>query len=84
VTGTATATNSTDTKTATADCTGGRKVIGGGYLTAGTVSNDGELAPVSDRASDDDTWSVTVTGDNPGNGDTWSLQAFAICLTAGT
>jgi hypothetical protein len=73
VVGTATANNGTSPKTAVANCSAGKKVVGGGWaITGGFFS-----AAVSDLPSDDDTWSVTAT-----SGGDWSLRAYAICVTA--
>ena len=78
VAGAVSASNSTTPKTVTADCTGGRKVLGGGYtFTAGTSG----LVARESRASDDDTWTVTVE-EVDGVGGAWSVQAFAVCATA--
>ena len=78
VAGAVSASNSTTPKTVTADCTGGRKVLGGGYaFTAGTSG----LVARESRAADDDTWTVTVE-EVDGVGGAWSVQAFAVCATA--
>ena len=78
MTGTASASNSNSPKTVTVDCTGGRKVLSGGYtFTAAT----GGLVVRESMASDDDTWTVTAEEvDNVGGN--WSVQAFAVCATA--
>ena len=90
VTGTPSASNATTPKTAVADCTGGRKVLGGGYdivVTDGpdggtTLDNIGEINVVINRASDDDTWTVTAAVDNAGDmDDNWALTAYAVCAT---
>jgi hypothetical protein len=78
VSGTVSATDSTSPKTATADCTGGQKVLGGGYTyTAGT----GSVVTTQNMATDDDTWTVIAEEIDPDN-DSWSVQAFAICADA--
>jgi hypothetical protein len=83
VIGTVSASNSSSPKTAAANCTAGKNVIGGGYVLAasGDVS---KLSVVSNWPSDGDTWSVTVREDvslftPAGN---WTVQAYAICITA--
>jgi hypothetical protein len=78
VDGTASASNSTTPKTVTAVCPAGSKVLGGGFeYTAGTNG----VAVTQSRATADDTW--TVTADEINNvPSSWSVQAFAICVTA--
>ena len=80
VTGTATTDNEL-VKSATATCTGGRKVVGGGY-TAENVSSLSAIAVTASYASSDTVW--TVTGDvTSTSGDTsFSLRAYAICVLA--
>jgi hypothetical protein len=53
-------------------------VISGGYtFTAGT----GGLVVRDNRASDDDTWTVTAE-EVDGVGASWQVQAFAVCAVA--
>jgi hypothetical protein len=80
VSGTTSASDGTDEKTATATCTGGRKVVGGGYKIVSTIA--GNPVPTITQATSDTVWSATAveTGGNP----TWSIQAFAVCATVGT
>lgn len=77
------ASNTTSPKTAVANCTAGKNVIGGGYVL--TAADDAsKLNVTSNWPSDGDTWSVTVREDvtwlNPAGN--WTVQAFAICITA--
>ena len=78
VVGTATATDTTDNKTATATCPAGKVVVGGGFLTAATTGL-GELTVYANRPTSDTVWSVSAVVDQGLR--TWSLQAFAVCLT---
>jgi len=64
---------STATNTASADCSTGKKVVGGGYV----ISGDDNADVLSNWPSDQDTW--TVTAKHKGSA---SLQAYAICVTA--
>jgi Collagen triple helix repeat (20 copies) len=77
VVGTATATNSTSPETATASCPAGKIVVGGGgVLTAGARAALTQSQPTSTT-----TWTVTAIEPTTVT-DTWSLQAFALCLTS--
>ena len=79
--GTASASNGTDPKTATATCTGSRVAIGGGYTATATTPGNVENVTVTEsRATSDTVWSVTADADNiTGN---WSIQAYVVCATS--
>jgi hypothetical protein len=72
-------TNTTDPKESTATCTGGRKVIGGGYVVEGTGL--GEVNVYENRPTSDTTWSVKATEDN--DNPSYAIQAYAICANVG-
>ncbi|HVH05259.1 MAG TPA: hypothetical protein VNE71_04580, partial [Myxococcota bacterium] len=77
-TGTISANDSNSPKTVTVDCTGGRKILSGGYtFSAGTAG----VGVRDNRAVDDDTWTVTAEEMDTGITGNWTLQAFAICAT---
>jgi hypothetical protein len=80
VVGTATATDTTAPKTATATCPAGKVAVGGGYAAAATAAEIGEMAVFANRSTSDTVWSVSATVDS-GPQVAWSLQAFAVCLT---
>ena len=80
VVGTATASDATEAKTATATCPAGKVAVGGGYLASAT-SGLGELAVIANRPTSDTVWSVSATQDSRAGLGNWSLQAFAVCLT---
>ena len=71
-------------QTATASCSAGKKVIGGGYeITRGTLvaSNQYKLALDYNRPNSALTgWEVRLT--DSGTGQTWGLTVWAICATA--
>jgi hypothetical protein len=71
-------TDSATSGTASVDCTGTKKVVGGGFLTTGS----GEIALVQSYPSDDNTWTVTAFVDNNGDLGAWSITAYALCTTA--
>ena len=71
-----------ETATATADCSSGKKALGGGYLIEDYYGypEEGPAATAS-YPSDDDTW--TVSGRFIGYhyfGD-WSIRAYVVCAT---
>jgi hypothetical protein len=72
--------DSTSEKTATADCTPGKKVIGGGFQT-NNRSVSGEVAIVENAPLDDDTWEVIGFNDTTASS-SYSLRAVVICATA--
>jgi hypothetical protein len=76
VSGSPTALDGNSPKNATADCPSGKVVVGGGYSASGID----DLAVTANGAATNSSWGVVAfeTGGNP----TWSLQAFAICVTA--
>ena len=66
-------------KTVTADCTLGKKVIGGGFLTE-SRSDSGEIAIALNGPIDDDTWQVVAGVDATSGGDeSFAIQAVVIC-----
>ena len=77
MTGTASATNSTTPKSSTAVCPAGKVVLGGGY----TVTATSGAVIRESRATANDTWTVSAFELN-NTSDNWSVQAFAICVTA--
>lgn len=81
VTGTATADDETTPKTATATCTGGRSVLGGGYLISG-VSSQTAILITQNYPSSSTVWTVTGTLSTTASDTPYALQAYAICGTA--
>jgi hypothetical protein len=79
VTGTASVSDATTPKTATAGCTGGRRALGGGYFVAG--SDRANIAVVENYPLSDTVWTVTAD-ESDGVGTSWSVQAYVICATA--
>jgi hypothetical protein len=81
VVGTATADNETFPKTATATCTGSKKLVGGGYLVS-AASASSEIVITASYPSSDTVWTTSGTVDsNTGGDESYSLQAYAICAT---
>ena len=76
--GTGGTTDSNGPKTATVDCTGTKKVLGGGYELSGGTANGMDLTFYDNRPLDDNTWTVTANETNNTNS-TWSIRAWAIC-----
>jgi hypothetical protein len=70
----ASASNGTDTKTVSVNCSSGKKLLGGGGLTS-----DSSVFIYASYPLDDDTWTVSAreTTGSP----TWSLTAWAICAS---
>jgi len=68
------ATDGANTKTISVNCSGGKKLLGGGGLTS-----DASVHIYASYPLDDDTWAVSAseTGSNP----TWTLTAWAICAS---
>ncbi len=64
-----------------ADCTAGKKVVGGGYEVS-SVSNAAEIAIENNFPSDNDTWSVTATNDSTAGDASFAIRAYALCVTA--
>ncbi|MGB8862069.1 MAG: hypothetical protein WCC60_22625 [Ilumatobacteraceae bacterium] len=83
---TGTASASTDlanggTKTVTAACPVGKKVVGGGGLLSFTTANEsGEVNIISSYPTSDTVWTVTAAVDNTQDVTTWTVTAFAVCL----
>ncbi len=76
IAGTATASNGTSPKTATASCSAGKVAVGGGHILTG---NQPERRPVvASYASADNTWTITAT--NYSGTGSWALQAFVVCV----
>jgi hypothetical protein len=73
------ANNSNSSKTTTATCTGGRRVLGGGFTQNGTPNPDIEF--VAAYPSSDTVFTVTAVEDSPVNGN-WTYTVWAICGTA--
>jgi hypothetical protein len=73
-------------KTATADCTPGKKVFGGGYEITGGSLSVAERAQINfyeNAPSDQDTWRVSAGEEgNLGGSTTWQIRAYALCATA--
>jgi hypothetical protein len=67
-----------------ATCTGGRKVVGGGFQALAASGSVAEITTTQNQPTSDTIWTVTASEDNGADVGNWSLQAFAICLTAGT
>jgi hypothetical protein len=61
------------------DCTGGRSVLGGGFIVAVESGSAAEITVYDSHATDSDTWSVTGAEDNDADVGNWSITAFAIC-----
>jgi hypothetical protein len=83
IVGTAPTADSTGPKTVTADCTAGRKAVGGGYeITGGniTTGDKAKLVFTDSRPLDADTWTVTAD-EAASNSSTWSIRAYVLCVT---
>ena len=81
VAGTTSATDSNEPKGSTANCSPGKKVLGGGYnVTSGTLSTDdrGSINFYANNPIDDDSWQV-IAGEEDDINTTWQIQAYAIC-----
>ncbi len=79
VVGTAVGPNDDNTKTATATCTGGRILVGGGALVTATSGDVGHISMTASYPSSATVWTATGhegIGWLVGN---WSIQAFALC-----
>ncbi len=76
VAGTVSASNS-NTKTATATCPQGQVVVSGGHAIGGSANT----TVTSSRATSDTTWSVTAAAVTYLGGN-FTIQAFAVCVTA--
>ena len=63
----------------TATCTGGRKVIGGGY--ALSAVSDSDVLVLASYPSTDDTWTVSANDLTSGGDHSYAIQAYAICAT---
>lgn len=81
VTGTATANDETTPKPATATCTGGRSVPGGGYLISG-VSSQTAILITQNYPSSSTVWTVMGTLSTTASDTPYALQAYTICGTA--
>jgi hypothetical protein len=68
-------------RTATATCTGGKKVVGGGFNTL-NVSDSRTIAITGSYPSSATVWTVKGTTEQSGASRSYSLQAYAICATA--
>jgi hypothetical protein len=68
-----TSANNSNNKTVTATCTGGRKVVGGGFL-----SNNASVGAQGSYASSATAWTVDAVelSNVPGN---WTITAYALC-----
>ena len=58
-----------------ADCTAGKKALGGGYLITAT-----SITVTANYPTDTDTWTITADESGTFNGD-WSVQAYVVCAT---
>jgi hypothetical protein len=65
---------------ATATCSAGRKVVGGGYLVTGTDPAADVVGVTENGPTSDTTWRVTVNL-SPGSTNPWTLTAYVICVT---
>jgi hypothetical protein len=71
--------NTTSPKTTSVSCTGGKKVLGGGYMVSAS-GNETQVTVTAGYPSANNTWTVTTvkTNGNP----SWSVTAYAICADA--
>ena len=67
--------DTTTPKTVSALCPVGKVVVGGGY--AATQSQPGNAVVLINQPASDTEWTVTIDSVN-----TFSIQAFAVCVTA--
>jgi hypothetical protein len=81
VLGTASASNEISPKTASADCSADKKVIGGGFVVLAASGNVAEVTVSASWPSDSDTWSATAAEDNDNGVGSWSIQAYALCAS---
>lgn len=84
VVGTATASTAQTPKSAGAKCCAGKKVVGGGYVTAsaaGPTYPYGYAMVTTNAPTNDFSWSATAVSDVSVSVP-WSLQAFALCVAS--
>jgi hypothetical protein len=79
VTGTASA-DIEGARTVTATCTSGKYVVGGGWITS-NISNGAEINISDSYPSSSTVWTVVGRNDNTSGDTSYSLQAYAICVT---
>lgn len=73
--------NGNTPKTATADCPGTKKALGGGsrVVASGEVA---EMTTYESFPSDDNTWTVSAAEDHPAGSVTWSAGVCPLCRSA--
>jgi hypothetical protein len=67
-----------NTATSTANCTAGKKVVGGGYTVSGLTLPNNIITTIANSATTDDSWTVTVWDYFGTNG--LAVTAQAICM----
>jgi hypothetical protein len=75
----ATGADSENTRTETATCPSGKRVVGGGWEVSSVSSTD-DVIILSSWASSNDTWSVTGALDGTGGDTSYALTAYALCI----
>jgi hypothetical protein len=76
-----TAGSATYSRTETATCAVGKKVVGGGFTVSGGDSS--QLVVINSYPSSDTVWSVTIGDDaSSGSPGTTDIDVYAICVTA--
>jgi hypothetical protein len=80
VAGVASVSNPGNGKSSTATCTGGRVVLGGGYLISGADAD--QISISQNLATSDTVWSVAAQEIQNNVTTAWSVQAYAICGSA--
>jgi hypothetical protein len=78
IVGVATTKDESLSKLAVANCSTGKKVVGGGYNVLNS-DRPSEVVILSSYPVDDDTWQVTGTIDNDDGNTAYSLRAYVIC-----
>lgn len=69
-----------DERTVTATCPSGKQVVGGGYVTS-NISSAPDIIIIASYPSSATVWTVTGTSYPAGLDESYSLQAYAICVT---
>ena len=72
----------TSSQSDTATCTGGRKVVSGGFIITAAAGNVAEITVSQNQATSDTVWTVAAAEDNDGDVGNWNIEAFAVCVTA--
>jgi hypothetical protein len=80
ITGTPTSVAPNSSGTATASCTTGKKVIGGGFTATGFDHVNDLIDITGNNPSSDTQWTASIVTSS-GSSNTTTLTAYAICVT---